>query len=559
MTQHPARHPTPPTAFLACFAALAAVARCGEESPTECRKPVGWMNERLAVLSEGTDAWRCVAVGDDRGHSPGEFPDLSSLGLATTGAPRFVRAGAAAGGDGSAARPFADLEAALRAPGAAVIVLSRGQHTLRATVTVTDARVIVGAGTDDAGTTVAVARDVAGFLVEGASGALTLAGVHVSYAPTTTRDARRELALQARGGARLVLRGVLVSRSGSVGVLVEGAGTTLDADRVTVRGGAGNGVVMLDGARGVLRRAVAFRNAGVGVYVQRAHLHFLTGLVAGNATAGVQLRDGSDAVGGASSCEAGDPLGSSGSVDCFREVSITCNGIAGLVATGARSLDLRRSVIADTRADTTQQADGLSVLDGARVALDADLRAADGDAQPDLARGTRVLANGRVGVLVSGAGASLDARGVAVTENALGGVIVQRGANLQSLQAARIADNAGVGLALTETTRVTEVRRCEFARTHMATFRTALGTIDVGDGLSMASATGMNLTLSRFDANSRFGILLRGARGAVTDNVGERNGFGIGDYEDAGVTLTNNRVLGAASPPTAPPPITTGL
>lgn len=238
---------------------------------------------------------------------------------------------------------------------------------------------------------------------------------------------------------------------------------------------------------------------------------------------------------------------------------LTCNGIAGLVATGARSLDLRRSVIADTRADATQQADGLSVLDGARVALDADLRAADGDAQPDLARGTRVLANGRVGVLVSGASASLDACGVAVTENALGGVIVQRGANLQSLQAARIADNAGVGLALTETTRVTEVRRCEFARTRMATFRTALGTIDVGDGLSMASATGMNLTLSRFDANRRFGILLRGARGAVTDNVGERNGFGIGDYENAGVTLTNNRVLGAARAPDVAPPITTGL
>ncbi len=550
--------PPPPHRAPAALVALAfAAARCGEESAPACRAPVGWMDERIAALPEGTDAWRCVPVGDGRGHSVSDFPDIAALTPPVTGEARYVRAGAPAGGDGTMSRPFADLETALRSAGSPTIVLSRGRHGVSATVTLTSARAIVGGGTDDAGTSLVIPPGAAGLVVEGAAAALTLVGVHLRYV-APTRDVRREIALQARGGARLALRDVLVSRSGSVGVLAEGSGTTLDADRVTVREGLGNGFVALDGARAVLRRFSAFRNAGVGVYAQRAHLHAFTGLVAGNATAGVQLRDGAG-TGGAAACGAEGPVGPDGEFDCFREVSITCNGIAGLVATGARALDLRRSAISDTRPGALQAADGLSVLDGARVSLDADLRAAVDGAQSDFARGTRVLANRRVGVLVSGSGASLDARGASIDGNRLGGIIVQRGADLQTLQAARLTGNGGVGLALTDTTRVAEVQRCSFAGTFMATFQTDQGMIAVGDGLSMASATGMIVTRSRFDANGRFGILLRNARGSVTNNEGDRNGIGIGAYGTGGLTLENNRVLGAAPMPGTLPAVASAI
>ncbi|MFO0631088.1 MAG: right-handed parallel beta-helix repeat-containing protein [Polyangiales bacterium] len=153
---------------------------------------------------------------------------------------------------------------------------------------------------------------------------------------------------------------------------------------------------------------------------------------------------------------------------------------------------------------------------------------------------------------MSGGGASLDARGTSIDGNRLGGIIVQRGADLQTLQAARLTGNGGVGLALTDTTRVTQVKRCSFAGTFMATFQTDQGMIAVGDGLSMASATGMLVTRSRFDANGRFGILLRDARGSVTNNEGDRNSIDIGAYGMGGLTLANNRVFGAAPMPGAP-------
>lgn len=548
-----ARRLRAPIARIAVSASL--VASC-EDEPATCRAPIGELNERQASLPAGTDAWRCVVFGDLRTHVASEMPDAGALVGAAPGAVVFVRPGAAAGGDGSRERPFADLSSALRAPAASTVVLSRGRHALGPSITVTDARAIVGGGTDGDGTTIELSPGAAGLVVEGASASLTLSGVHVTYsmrAPGAS-DLHREIPLRVRGGAAMTLRDVLVSGGGTAGVLVEGAGSALDADRVTVRGGLGNGVTVLDGARALLRRSVAFRNAATGVYVERAHLHFFGGLVAGNAVGGVQYRAVSAASGGASSCAAEGPV-AEGAVDCLREVSITCNGISGLYASGAVTVDVRRSVIADSRATEPNSGDGLDVIDGARANLDADLTATD-DPQRDFATGTRVLANQRAGILVSGAGAALDLRGAVVESNQLGGVLVQRAASLQTMQVSRVAKNVAVGLAMAETTGFAEVTRCAFAETRPGSFTLRGTTISLGDGLSMASATGMRLTRSSFDGNARFGVLLREANGAVTFNRGDGNQYGLGVYGRGALVEENNTVRGRADQPAATPEVT---
>lgn len=544
----------PPLARAALAVTL--LARCGDAPAPACPSPLAPLNERRASLPEGVDRWRCVTVGDDRSHAPDDMPDPAWLALPASNPVVYVRATAPVGGDGSRARPFADLASALRAPAGTTIVLARGRHALTGPLTIADARVIVGAGTDDAGSSLALARAAGGLVVEGATASLTLAGVRVEYAATGGRDVPREIALRARGGARLTLRSVLVTGAGTAGIVAEGEGTVLDGDRVTVREGAGNGVTMLDGARGVLRRAVAFENAATGVYVEGAHLHLLTGLLAGNAVGGAQYRGAGDASGGATSCDGTDAL-AGGPTDCVSEVSITCNGISGLSVSGARTVDVRRSAIADSRASDTRSGDGVSVLDGARVTLDADLSARDGPAQPDLAMGTRVLANQRAGIVVSGAGASLDLRGTVVADNHQGGVIVQRGASLQTMQVARIANNVAVGLALAETTGFASITRSEFTGTRAGAFQTDRGMISIGDGLSMAASSGMRLAQSRFDQNGRFGVLLRGASASVTDNLGGGNRFGLGNYDPVAVVATNNMVGGREPSPAAAPPVAT--
>lgn len=137
---------------------------------------------------------------------------------------------------------------------------------------------------------------------------------------------------------------------------------------------------------------------------------------------------------------------------------------------------------------------------------------------------------------------------------------MQDGANLRSMQATRVANNTAVGLAMTETTTVAEVSRSQFSATRAGMFRTSLGEILVGDGLSMASAAGMRLTQNQFDQNGRFGVLLSDVRAVVTDNNGSGNRYGIGNYNQPsdGLTLERNLIRGAEAPPdTAPPLITT--
>jgi len=546
---------------------LVLLARCSSDPPPDpCPSPLSGVNERLAALPQGASAWRCVPVGDERTHAPDDLPDPAWRALRPTGGVFFVRAGAALGGDGSRSRPFAGLDAALRTPAGSTIVLARGRHSMEATLTITDERTIVGAGTDDRGTTLDVARGTSGLVVDGSAATLTVAGIKVVYsssASSSQTERLREIALQARGGARLTLRDVLISGAGIPSVQVDGVGSTLDADQSTVREGRGNGVVLSGGARGLLRRSVAVANVGAGVYVERSHLHVVTGQLADNGAGGIHYREAGDATGGAASCASDDPLAESGPRDCLRDVLITCNGISGLYASGARTVELWRSAIVDTRATVASSGDGLSVLGGARIELDPDLRAHAelplSAPEPDLAVGTRILANHRAGIVVSGPGSSLDLRGSAIESNRQGGVIVQDGANLRSVQAARIANNTAVGLAMTETTTVTEITRSHFLATRTGMFRSSRGEILVGDGLSMASAAGMRVTQSRFEQSGRFGLLLSGVRAEVTDNRGDGNRYGIGNYNPPadGLTLERNRILGAEMPPATLPPVVT--
>ncbi len=216
-------------------------------------------------------AARCTA--GEAACAEGDYPDP---GAEAVGAARvYVRERADATlADGSAARPFPTLSAALShaASGAWVLVASGAYDasiTVRSDVHlvgVCAARVTLrGVGTSDA-------TDPPALAVTGASASLDLRGVTVSGGVG---------GVVASSGARASLRGVRVERAAWVGVAARGGGTALTVDDVAVTeararsdGQWGDGVLVSDGARLDARglAVVACRGYGVDVYNATADL-----------------------------------------------------------------------------------------------------------------------------------------------------------------------------------------------------------------------------------------------------------------------------------------------
>lgn len=546
----------------------------------------------------------CTRVGASEATAAGEWPDVSRAAAPVV----YVRPGG--DGDGSLVRPFGTLSAALAAsPRAATIALSRGAHALSATVEITRAVDIVGAG---AGASVVEAPAGASALSVVGSGdsiAVSLSGITVR-APVATGEFG---VVGVEGSARCSLRDVIVE-GGSDGLRAD-RGATVCAEGVSVRTAGRRGVALLGGSQGFLRGVSVRDGAGVGVLSDRSHLTLERALVASNGRDGVAMRGAwlgaicsTDAGCAAPSpcpgfelaraCAAG--VVASGPRYCRSENALTDvaslrNRVTGAraarttptadeIAAGQRDAVLswpgpmvlgERLIIAGTRAiEGAPGGDGLYVGPGATVALDP---SASSDAERGLA--SEIVANERTGVLADGdrsvsdggvpdrlrQGARLVLAGARVASNGGPGVFVQERAFADRLAFVEVADNGALGLGVTSGGGVALMICDRFISTRMGTITPEDRSVQpfvVGDGVSLAQGSGAGARLrvvdSEFSRNARFGVVLDGFDATLDDgshggNRGDGNAFGVGVYGTASVN--GSSPLGAIRGRTATAPV----
>ena len=260
--------PAPPAA-----AALPALTPC----------PTGWRE-----LADGDytvcDPWpasgRATCTGASA-HFPGE-PGCRTLGTAATGEfpevpaggiVRYVRAGAPAGGDGSAAAPFSTISSAAGRLGPATIAVARGTYdehvSLHAGVT------LWGAAVDGVVITDSGPRDGARAVVSATGSGVVVRNLTIS-GNSNGADA-------VGGGRSLRLEDVLIDAPETVGVYIAG-GATFEADNLVVRG-----VRSVDGRLG---RGLSVEMASTATVTHAVFDHCAeTGVFVGGAGTDVHLSD----------------------------------------------------------------------------------------------------------------------------------------------------------------------------------------------------------------------------------------------------------------------------
>lgn len=256
----------------------------------------------------------CRRIGDPCPAAGEEWP----IGLPDDARIRFVRAGAAPGGDGTSARPFGSIAAALAgAPEGTIVALGPGTFDeaveLRRGITLWGACVAATTiacsaphdvrGTLDVRGPDAVVRNLRvgglrpgltldgavpsisldGVLIEGVSGyGIRATRAHVVGREVVVRDTAGltgsgtlGLGLLASEGAQVELSAAVVERARLYGVVAQGSGTTLRLEATSVRDGwgqesdgtGGAGVVVGDGASAELVGVAIERNRDVGLWV----------------------------------------------------------------------------------------------------------------------------------------------------------------------------------------------------------------------------------------------------------------------------------------------------
>lgn len=512
---------------------------------------------REGPLPEGSDGHRCVAMGASEAPTPARLEDVVG---ALPGPARVVDASAPPGGDGSEARPFDTVEHALAA-GAATLSLRAGVHRVARTVVLPATAVIVGAGVT--ATTITAPPGVSVLRAAGADARVTLARITVLPDAATGVG---EAAVDAREGAQLRVRDVVI-RGAYVGLRAADTGTALDARGLTVASSTLDAAQVVDGARAAVSNAwlrASGRHgirAGADRTMTSGRVHLASSRVDGARGYGVAL-SGDAADGGFGDCAGGDPLSRGGARDCVLDVSVQGVTGIGVGVFGARDVDASRILVACTREDPAQAGSGYGVYATRGAALSLDVALAAGPSS--LSRGSQVIANARAGVVVerdSGEPAARDTvlamRGALVASNGGPGVIVQRGATATEISYARVVDNAGLGLGLTEGTRVGEILCDQFVDTRPATLQTTAGPYTVGDGMSIYAATVDRVAENDLSRNGRFGAVLGQAAARLTNNRGADNLYGVGNYDPRAVSLdATNVITGRAASPTAAPPIT---
>lgn len=211
-------------------------------------------------------------------------------------------------------------------------------------------------------------------------------------------------------------------------------------------------------------------------------------------------------------------------------------------------VEARQVVVQGTRA-VGRDGDGVYVGSRARLTFDPEMRS-------DAVRGfgSQILGNARVGVLVSGQ-AELSLSGARVAYNLGPGVYAQDSAVLGRLGYTWFQQNRGLSVGVTPTGTVRELLSNGITETIPARLATDLGTLDVGDGVSIAGSVmgmmGVAVQQNVVQRNSRFGMLFTGpVTATLMENRVSGNGFPIGAYNGAVVQGTGYDR--AAQPSAAP-------
>ncbi len=524
-------------------------------TPLEERCPDG-----QAPLRNGPGAARpfdCVAVGASTEAASAEWPAVDGLPQ-----PRiFVSARAAAGGDGSLARPFAALSAGaagLAATGGA-LVLARGAYALDATLTLPSNSLVVGAGA--AATILNASRGRAAVVF--AAGRGELRGITVCFPEDISAVTDDDLGVVARNGATLTLDDVRVEYARS-GFAADGA--TLIASRVTALRSVFAGFDLRRGSRGVFSRLWAHHGGGLprlgyGVYCDASVLHLSDSMITCNGVTGIWVRHAPPAMTGAASC-AGDLTAPTGDTMCWSRVSLdenhaqgvevsacrpascdACHADPGRVNVEARLLSVRR-----TLQDGTRGGDGVSVGPYTRVRFDPEVTGAS-------ARGlaTLIASNARAGVLVEGPGAVLSLQGATIADNTGPGVYLQAAARAEALHDSVVMNNVGLGVGVTPSSTLVEARGNRFLRTRMGPLSSG-STAMFGDGLALSQPTGLTLTNNELSDNQRFAaFMVRVESATVTANTGSGNLYGLTAYDSLVDVRAGNAVLAREAAPTVAP------
>jgi hypothetical protein len=491
-----------------------------------------------APLRDADGAITCVAVGARFEARGGEWPEEGDGG-APSGATLYVRAGAdPAVADGTRARPFAEVAVALGAlPGSGgVVVVARGRYVVAATLAARGVVTILGAGPSAEGGTLLEATAAPVLRATGASSDLTVRDVVLRHGATTGGAPGPSILVEA--GAALRAANVSILRP-TVGVQVAG-GARFSAEGLSVREAIEHGVLVMEGSACNLRDVLIRDGRGRGVEARESHLQVHRALIHENAGIGVALRGNSapGPSGGAARCTPDGPSVEPGPLSCLSHASITCNGIAAVFAQGQVRAAGSRLVLSGTRSvAATPGGDGLVVRGGAAFDLDPDVAT--------MGRGSEVVGNARVGILVQDPNSTLSMRGALVGSNAGAGLFIGSLATVSRVLASEFAFNTGVGVAVATSTELMEFRGSTIRDTRMGVLPG--GAVMVGDGLSAGGGALGVVADNEFSRNPRFAGVFAATSGTLSRNRGNGNRFTLYAYDSPGLAIdATNRVDGLA-------------
>lgn len=533
---------THPRVLFAAIAALGcsapAAAPITARSQTRSAPSCAGRDEAPLRTGAGVDAVRCVAVGAAPPVAAALWPELPA-----DGAPVAYVDPAAVDGDGTRARPFATVAAALAAtPSPRTLVLSRGEHAVDDLVLDAD-RTLLGAGSE--ATVIALRGGVA---VTGAATRVTLSGLSVRG----DRERAVAVPLVAVRGASLALREVTLT--GGLDAL-QASDARVDADGLTLRSAARYGVWASGGGSLALTRFASTDHGAQGVRVEGPHVRLTRGYVARNQRHGVVIVGDGDATGGVAQCFAD---GAPGPRDCIDAVTLLSNGVAGLFLAGARTVEARRVFAVATRLGSVADGaagDGVAVTGGASLALDEDL--------VGVARrghGSAFVDNARAGVVAQGVGTVVSLHASLYAANRTGAILLTAGAAAPTVRDNLLDANGVGGLVATPGTLVGVVQCNGIFETREGALATTAGVVTLGDGLHLNGATGaMRFVDNEVSGSTRFGLLLNAARATLEGNRGTANRYGVGLYGAAVVLGDGASIEGVSAAPARAPSLVEGL
>lgn len=384
----------------------------------------------------------------------------------------------AEGADGSKAHPFTTVSAALEAaPDGATIAVAAGTYpeSLRIERPVH----LVGAVDASRGIILKVpSPDAAGIILQvPAPDALGI----ILKSPRPDAPA----ITVAASGVELV--GLRIEGAHVAGVeVLSGAATLADCrieSTVAVDGAYGSGVVARPGSALTVRRSAVLDSAGAGVFFDGASGAVEGALLQGNAAGGLRAAGGELAI-------------------ILQDSEVTANVGAGVLASGARGIILKRTAVTGTTADPGFAAHGVvaTALDG----VGASVRVEDGCA---------LSGNAGVGVLVDGASSAV-VDDTLVSGNERGGVWLQKGAGASDAEGVAVtrstlADNGYVGVVVTRGAAL-RLEDCTVMGTQEREGFVGPASVKVGDGVSLVAGSRARIESNDISDNARLGILADG-------------------------------------------------